>query len=91
MVKGSWVPQRQFDDPMWRKNVYDPWMAQVQNAWRLKMEEANKWRQQNAGGPPGFMNFGGAGRRSGGAVGSSAAGGGGMQFDPAIIAQLMGG
>jgi len=86
MVKGSWVPQRQFEDPMWRKNVYDPWMAEVQNYWRLQQEKA---RGFDEGAPNLTGGFQGR-RRPAGRVRSGSSGGFGG-YDPAMLEFLTAG
>jgi len=92
LFQGGWVPQSQWDDPMWRKNVYDPYEADVRNYWRDKQEESRKYSAGIAGRQPMAQMVGGGRGRGGGRVGSSSGrgGGGGYQMDPQMMALLGG-
>ena len=94
-IDGEWVNQQTYDDPLWRQNIFNPWQQGIRNEWSGNREAADKWNQQHAGdeSPYGTMQperpmFRAGRSRGGGAIGS---GGGGGRYDPAMIAQLIGG
>lgn len=102
MVGGNWIPQGLFNDPQWRQNVYDPWSQGIQDEWRNKRED---WEMNKRGRRGARSMFSGGGRppgRSAGRMGSRSAGPGQQaatgsrstsrrRYDPAMIAQLIGG
>ena len=92
-IGGEWVNQETYDDPMWRRNIFDPWQQGIRDEWTGNREAADKWNQQHAGdeSPYGTMDerpMGRYGRSRG--IGKGGGGGGG-RYDPAMIAQLIGG
>lgn len=77
LVKGDWVDQATYDDPLWRKNVYEPWASDVRNQWRIARQEVEDWKKKYARRPSPFAPMGGRGGRGAGPVGSRGFGGGG--------------
>lgn len=92
LVKGDWVNQQTYDDPMWRKNVYAPWQQEVQDQWSVAREETENWRRKNRYAGYNIDSFKPKqkGFRRGPTMGSRSSGGGG-NIDPAILDALMSG
>ena len=105
LVQGDWVNQATYNDPRWQENVFAPWQQSVRDEWDMAYEGAAKWNRENEGrggffeeerkpqgrqrsrGRP--MRSASGDRRSGGSsVGSSSSR---RRYDPAMIAQLIGG
>ena len=103
LFEGTWMNEQEFNDPEWRRNVYDPWAQGIQDEWRNKRESFNRSQRNRGGGLGSLLTRGGPrNRRSGGSMGSYSRGGGGRgaggmgsssgrRYDPAMIAQLIGG
>jgi hypothetical protein len=82
----EWMPMDRFNDPAFQEAWFKPWQQQQRTGAITDFKAENP---DYGGGFAGFFNPGGR-RRGGGSVGSRA-GGGGMQYDPAMIQQLIGG
>ena len=88
LVGGKWYSQQDYDDPLMRQNVINPWLDSVRNDWRIKREKAMK--DKEAYDAMGSMsNFGGYRGGSGGGMGSRTSRR--PQYDPQMIQQLIGG
>lgn len=97
-INGEWVNQATYDDPLWRQNIFDPWQQGIRDKWAKDREGTEKWRR---GQKPRYetkpqrqpfersRSIGQRSSRGGGGGGSMGGGGGG--YDPAMIAQLIGG
>jgi uncharacterized membrane protein YgcG len=101
LFEGNWMNEQEFNDPEWRRNVYDPWAQGVHDEWRNKREdwdrrpresspfERREPNRQRGAGSMGSYSSGGGGGRSSGGMGSRSSRR--QQYDPAMIAQLIGG
>jgi hypothetical protein len=66
LFNGEWLNQDQFNDPMWRQNVYDPWRQEQEDAWRREQEEVNRLREDRSRNRPGRGMVASAPQRGGG-------------------------
>ena len=97
----KWMNEDEFNDPSWRQNVYNPWAQGIHDEWRNKREDWERGKSQRGSSP--FEQRSPPDRRSAGSMGSYSSGGarGGpaamgsrstrRRYDPAMIAQLIGG
>ena len=101
LFEGDWMNEQEFNDPEWRRNVYNPRAQGIQDEWRNKRESFESNQRNRGGGLADVMTRGAPrNRRSAGSMGAYSGGGGQApsrsrstrrRYDPAMIAQLIGG
>lgn len=102
LFEGNWMNEQEFNDPEWRRNIYDPWAQGIQDKWRNQYEDWEMNKRKRSQSRPTFSSGGPRNRRSAGSMGAFSGGGGGGQpptgsssmrrrYDPSMIAQLIGG
>jgi len=89
LVNGKWYSQQEYDDPLMRQNVINPWLESVQNDWRIKREKAMKDKEARGTNALGSMPARGLQPQRGG--GSMGSGSRRPQYDPQMIQRLIGG
>lgn len=104
LFEGNWMNEQEFNDPEWRRNVYDPWAQGIQDKWRNQYEDWDRGKRRGGGASSMFAKRDQPERRGAGPMGSYSSGGGGggpssmgsrstssRRYDPAMIARLIGG